>query len=407
MDGCRFGIELEFMVPVVDKAGSSKHAKPRDDRWPDGANGYETDNDVFGNKASQKSVCAALSDCNLPSARMVVTDALRNDPDYEESSGKEIPIDQDVSLRVWNTPTVKISSTERFKYWYVTDEASIVLGMEKKKIKIPSGCYRWYGVELNSPILSSVEELDHGLPALRKGLASIRNNIKVWLNSECGLHIHVSPADRDVDEIVAKRLAALVFLLERPLLVKLCHPIRQNSTYSRPFFTQPWIAESFTTCASFPIEVNEILAYRERTMGKRHEEHSMFRSLCAILSQDNINELIKLLQIHTGKCALVISDFGTVEFRYPEASFDPDFISAWIHLVRRLLALASSSDEAFASTLCRFYELATTDTSVSWAQWLHELQLPAVRDFFENRVKRYQTDLKNLDQPVILSRSVA
>ncbi|KAJ6438830.1 amidoligase enzyme domain-containing protein [Purpureocillium lavendulum] len=414
MSPSQIGIELEFMVAFPDHQPGAKRAKPKDDRWPDGANTMVSENDIYGNKACQKAVCAALAGIGLPAARMGDTDAVSGDPDHVDKPDCVIAFEGKRQLLIWN-PVAGGSGgkEERFNNWFVTHEASIVNAIDERRMDVPAG-YRWYSTEIASPILSDQQEFQDGLPTMKRALASIQNNVKLWLNSECGLHVHVSPLEVALDIVVARRLAALVFLLERPLLLQLCHPGRSKAAHARLISSDSCIAK-YSVCApgSTADDLHEVVRLRrlrDESKGRCQDEPRTFQIICAILSEPDCTSLTERLRAPQGggadggKCMLAMSKFGTVEFRYPEASFDVDFVSSWVDVVRRLLAIAALPDADYATKLCEIYELATRNTRMGWINYIAALGLNERADVFKKRVCSYEGDLKDLDKPTILPR---
>ncbi|GJN84279.1 hypothetical protein PLIIFM63780_007835 [Purpureocillium lilacinum] len=412
MSPCRIGIELEFMVAFHDQ--EIKRSKPKDDRWPDGRTLLVSENDIYGNKACQKAVCAVLASIGLPTARIGDADAVVDDPDHSDLPDKVVAVGGKRQLRIWNPVSAGTGGKEaQFNYWFVTHEASIVSAVNERAITVPAG-YRWYSAEITSPILADQEELDGGLPTLRKALASIQNDVKVWLNSECGLHIHVSPLDAELDIVVARRLAALVFLLERPLLLQLCHAGRSKAAHARLISSDSDIAKnpapSVGLSAPYLEEVIELRRMLDKAKGRCEDEQRTFQAVCSILSEHDCKSLGERLRVPKagggdgGKCTLAMSKFGTLEFRYPESSFDVDYISCWVNVVRRLFAIAAAPDAEYAAKLCEIYELATRDVRMGWINFATAIGLDDQASVFKKRIKRYDGDLKDLDKPTILPR---
>ncbi|UNI17997.1 hypothetical protein JDV02_004298 [Purpureocillium takamizusanense] len=415
MSRCRIGIELEFMVAFHDHESGAKRVKPKDDRWPDSSNAFVGTNDIYGNKACQKAISAVLAGIGLPTARMGDTDAMPDDPDHADRPDRVVPVRGKRELRIWNPVSASGSvKEEQFNYWFVTHEASIVSVVNERSITVPAG-YRWYSTEITSPILSDQQELDGGLPTLRKALAGVQNEVKIWLNSECGLHVHISPPDAELDIVVARRLTALIFLLERPLLLRVCHSGRSNAAHARLISSDSDIAKnpvpSAGLCATYLYEVVELRRTLHGSKSRCPDEIHTFQAVCAILSAPDCKSLAERLRVPKvgggggGKCALALSKFGTAEFRYPEASFDVDYVSSWVNVVRRIFAIASGPDAEYAAKLCEIYELATRDVRMGWINFAKAIGLGDEASVFKKRISRYGADLKDLDQPTVLPRA--
>ncbi|PHH86729.1 hypothetical protein CDD83_9825 [Cordyceps sp. RAO-2017] len=349
---------------------------------------------------------------------MVDPKPLAGDLDSEDKSyHRSVDVSSSSRLLIWNPEQegAKDNQISRFSYWFVSFEGSVHVAVQQSGIKAP-GCYRWYAVELNSPIISVQEELDQRLPTVRRALASIQNSIKVWINAQCGFHVHVSPPRGALDVVVTRRMAALVLLTEKPLLLRLCHPCRQKSPYARPISTHSAIAVKVSaSCEALPVSVPDMERIRkDRAKGKRARssaEPVLFRILCAVLSETDGDSLARGLRAPTNnygpwadgeRCGIAVSRFGTLEFRYPEATFDVEFLSLWVDLARRILALAAAPDEQFGKTLFELYDMATSDVQLGWIHWLTSLGMAERADFCKKQISRYSGSLKDLNKRGVL-----
>ncbi|XP_044716070.1 putative amidoligase enzyme domain-containing protein [Hirsutella rhossiliensis] len=341
-----------------------------------------------------------------------------SDPDASESSNhKQIDLSSSSRLLVWNPERGGTDGTEaRFNYWLVTYDGSVTDAIVKRRIKTP-GLHDWHTIEINSQIISDQAELDEGLPTVKKALASIQNNVKVWLNDECGFHVHVSPLRGKLDIAVTRRMAALVLLMERRFLLKLCHPCRQNSPHTRPISTDSVFAVNASASPEAPLasslEGNLLGTFRAKARGRSSDEPSIFRMLCAIFSTADIKSIgrgLRLPRIGSGSLldgnrgAIAVSTYDTVEMRYPEASFDVEFLSLWVDLSRRVFAFASAPDDEYGKKLLEFYDMATADIELGWIHWLKAVGLDERADFCKKHINRYRVDLKDLNKRGILPK---
>ncbi|KAF4507360.1 hypothetical protein G6O67_006004 [Ophiocordyceps sinensis] len=381
---------------------------------------FEPDDAILADNACRKVVCCAMAKCGLPVARMSDTTPMTEDPNGGDISN-HIHIDTSPAKRllVWNPEQGGTDGSEpRFNYWFVNSEGLLTSAIAKSRMKTP-GNYGWYAIEINSQILSVQEELDQGLPTVKRALASIQNSIKVWLNAECGFHIHISPLKQKLDISVTRRMAALVLLMERPFLLKLCHPGRQKSWYTRPISVDSVIAVSASAssaarAASMNIpETNLLLTFRVKAKGRSSDETRIFRMLCAIFTEPDFKSLNKGLRLPKigdgpspdgGRCGMALSRFGTVEMRYPEASFDVDFISLWVDLSRRILALAAAPDDEYNKKLLELYDMATAKMELGWIHWLKAVGMEERADFCKRHIHRYGGNLKDLNKRDILPK---
>ncbi|PHH65952.1 hypothetical protein CDD81_900 [Ophiocordyceps australis] len=422
MAPARLGLELEFMVATLPP--ESKHSKsqsPGDSRWPDDPADNSTAHPIYGTNLCRKAVCQALARGGLAVARIVDPKPLAGDPDAsEETHHCCIDISHTSRLLVWNPERGGSDGRQvRFNYWLVDHEGSINSKLDDCHIKGPKG-YKWYAIEINSNILSDQAEFDETLPTVRRALEQIRNSVKVWLNAECGFHMHVSPKHGELDIVVARRTAALVLLVEHGLLLNICHPCRRKSIHARPIRTHSIFAAraraaTTTECHLAP-EMDLIHRYRGGCKARHGDDPLLFTILSCILLQVDLAALAKGLRAPNkengtspdgGRCAFAVSSFGTVEFRYPEASFDVDFLSLWTDVARQMMNIATSSEAQYSTTLYELWQMATSDTRLTWIDWLKALGLSRRAGVCSKRLGRYGGDLRNLNKRQILPEMAA
>ncbi|KAK2698959.1 hypothetical protein QWA68_003134 [Fusarium oxysporum] len=104
----------------------------------------------------------------------------------------------------------------------------------------------------------------------------------------------------------------------------------------------------------------------------------------------------------TTRCALVVSKYDTIEFRYPESTFDVDFIAGWADLVRHLYAVAMRPQVEFHQILCRVYELVTRDQMPGWSAMLGAIGFQGDASRWQRHINEYGDTLSNLDKQGIL-----
>ncbi|KAK2135183.1 hypothetical protein NOF04DRAFT_1340382 [Fusarium oxysporum II5] len=271
--------------------------------------------------------------------------------------------------------------------------------------------YDWYGTELNSPILTRPEEFSQGLPTLRKCLAAVQGGMVVGLNSGCGLHLHVNDAGSMQLE-TALRLASLVWLLEDTLLYPLCHPFRSTSPYSARISVESRIAmeRGEPTVYGEGAALVEALGEVMRQLHWRKKvDRGLLGSMKRLWSETSLASLGIALRkfdegsLHTTtRCALVVSKYDTIEFRYPESTFDVDFIAGWADLVRHLYAVAMRPQVGFHQILCRVYELVTRDQMPGWSAMLGAIGFQGDASRWQRHINEYGDTLSNLDKQGIL-----
>lgn len=422
MASARIGIELEFMAAYKLPDSVSKSDMSKDNRWPDSElNTTPPTQAFYAVDSCILQVCEVLARCGIPVACKGDTDPYANAPDnaYIDGSDKS-------RLRVWNTDLVvaKVDGQEpRFSYWYVSQESSVNVALDENPIKGTPKGYEWYALEISSPIMYN-KMVNQQLHVVRAVLASLRNNMKIWLSTACGMHVHVSPLTVQLDLDVAKRLAAIISLVEEPLILKICHPSRLSSLYARPVRRASKIAGRISngqgiTSGSARTELSSSAAgcinclnkFRGTLSNRSAEEPLTFSVLCSMFSEESIEALRTGLEVEneagrvlsTSRIGLNISEYGTAEFRYFEATLDPDLISFWVQFVQQILAICQQPDDEFCKTLCRLYELGSRQQNMGWVVWLQQLGLEHFRDFCAKHIDMYGR-MKDFNREGILSR---
>ncbi|KAL4722482.1 hypothetical protein ACLX1H_010359 [Fusarium chlamydosporum] len=280
-------------------------------------------------------------------------------------------------VRVWDNGGVDMAGpVHKTDTWFVVPEIHITKDCVSKSGKTPSDKYDWFGTELNSSILIRPEEFSNGLPTLRKCLKAVQGNMVVGLNSGCGLHLHVNDAGSMKLE-TALRVTSLVWLLEDTLLYPLCHPFRSSSPYSARVSVESKIAKEAGEPALWGEGAALVHALQElmvQLSWRKKVDNRLLGAMRRLWAESSLESLgVALRKFDEGmehtttRCALVVSKYNTVEFRYPESTFDVDFISGWADLVRHLYAVAMKPQAEFQQIICRVYELVTRDQVPGWS----------------------------------------
>ncbi len=273
--------------------------------------------------------------------------------------------------------------------------------------------YDWYAIEISSPIISDDDHLHSHLPTVKGVIDSLKCSTKIWINSFCGFHIHASPSQHPLSLLQAKRVAALAYVVEHSVLYGSCHPCRKANTYCKPISRMSQIAlgsygelqEDYDCRAA----VAALILAREKFPEKVvRDEAAMLKAIQVILSCADMKTLSQGLGIPMAKSsqdsnprptyrsALAISQFGTMEFRYPESSFDMEFIIFWTRLVQQIFAISSLETEEFVQKLVELYQLAISKSPNDLVEWLHALDLFPWVSFLRTRLTDYRTTLKDL-----------
>jgi hypothetical protein len=407
------GIELEFMVALQIP---NSDVVAGETRWACASSTATYQALVMGDyRDIQPScihkVCESIASSGIPASCNL------NSP---SSSPAQIPgtavlplTDNSGHVRVWSQGDMT-GPVSKSDFWFIVPEHHITKDCVSKSGKTPSDKYDWFGTELNSPILVRPEEFSQGLPTLGNCLATVRNKMVVGLNSGCGLHLHVNDAGR-MKLQTALRVASLVWLLEDALLYPLCHPFRSTSPYSARVSVESMIANEkyepivYGEGAALVQSLQELmdqLNWREKI------DRRLVGTMKRLWSEGSLTSLgIGLRKFKEGpqhtttRCALVVSKYDTVEFRYPESTFDVDFISGWADLVRHLYAVAMKPQAEFLQILCRVYELVTRNQMPGWVTMMGAIGFQTDVNRWQRRLDQYRNTLSNLDKQGILPKN--
>lgn len=251
----------------------------------------------------------------------------------------------------------------------------------------------WLGLEVRTAAFTE-RELRLGLPKLAScvdALATGNHDIKV--NDSCGMHIHVGLTS-GMTLLIAKKLVTLVMLIEEPLLRALIPDHRRQKRAAAPVATVSRLARG----VELPQEVaTESLQERELTAQMRAHLPSLNRLPLIEHRPDNIRRtLIRLWQLRSlyeledvlcdafslrcglgfclrdeeGKVVRPINDAerhawverarsqharehspSSVEFRYPDMTFDVQSMAAWVEIVEKVMSIARWEEEKYQELL--------------------------------------------------------
>lgn len=409
------GLEVEFLVAI-----STTGTPPGESRWICLASKKDADGLAIGDFRPMEApcihkVCQVMASGGAP---VGCKDMPLPTPSPGKLSGSCLVRLTKTSefIRVWNRAAAEsISGTVApSNYWFVVPERHLTQDCVSKSSKTPSVKFAWFGTEINSPILIRPQEFSQGLPTLRKCLKGIQDNMVVGLNSGCGLHLHVNDAG-NMKLQTALRAVTLVWHLEDTLLYPLCHPHRSKSAFSMRVSVESSIAMEKTEPAVSG-EGAALVALLTELMGKfkgrKKVDKKLVGAMKRLWAQPDLTSLGVALRkfnegpVHTTtRCALVVSKYNTLEFRYPESTFDADFISCWTDLVRHLYSIAMKPQADFNRVLSHVYDLATRDQMPGWADMMAALEFKPNMGRWQMRLQQYTSNLKDLDSQGILPAS--
>lgn len=437
-NGVRLGLELEFMIAhhIDFYERNCECVLPdkirHDGRFPDTfphptslTHPWDMESDCV------VQVSQAIADCDLPVAIRLrhpglddaLLQTLRNAQASSElhrmRTNKRDFLSPKCPYRIWNRDKVSESKMHnpRYDYWYVTTEPCMTHNQAHYPSRnTPKGPYHWYALEINSPAAPNADVLCQDLTKI---FASLRNRTKIWPSSACGMHIHASPSSQKLTLPIAKKVVALVAILEKNLIKQIIHPARQSSYNCRRITEDSRIALDsygfiFNTDRGCADAVRALTIFHDSAKTRTKEEPAMYKFLLCVFNQLSEKRLRNGLHRHkvdydgssidAGRCGLDISHFGTIEFRYMHASFDMTYISFWIELIMSLFSIATKSNTEYCKKFIELYDMATSQQKSHWTRYLDVLGLSHRTEELRAYVKKFSSSLKDLDKQPILPK---
>ncbi|KAM6532842.1 hypothetical protein FALCPG4_005891 [Fusarium falciforme] len=409
------GLEVEFLVAI-----STVGTPPGEGRWICLASKKDVDGLAISDFRPMEAPCI-LKVCQVMAsggAPVGCNDMPLLKPSPGQVSGSSLVqlTKTREDIRVWNKEATESTSgtVAPSNYWFVVPERHLTQDCVSKSSKTPSVKYAWFGTEINSPILTRPREFSRGLPTLRRCLKGIQDNMVVGLNSGCGLHLHVNDAG-NMKLQTALRVVTLVWHLEDTLLYPLCHPHRSQSAFSMRVSVESSIAMEKgepSVSGEGAALIAVLTGLMEKFKGRKKVDKKLVGAMKRLWAQPDLTSLGLALRkfnegpVHTTtRCALVVSKYNTLEFRYPESTFDADFISCWTDLVRHLYGVAMKPQADFNRVLCRVYDLATRDQMPRWGDMMAAIEFKTNIGRWQMRLEQYTNNLKDLDSQGILPAS--
>ncbi|KAH8173662.1 hypothetical protein LIA77_07917 [Sarocladium implicatum] len=223
----------------------------------------------------------------------------------------------------------------------------------------------WEGLEISTPA-RGMRELQNGIPEIRglvRGLS--RMGAGLCVTDLCGMHIHVGDQEGGLTNDLAKRIVTLVVLLEEDLFIPLVSPDRQDAQAFLPITHTSRMAKRAATMdpSSNPIltrvlppghQDGRYWARAGRKIGNILQLLWQCPNLVSLrhgLNSDTENELtfkssfnIVLRTPDDPEPGQDPDDLdprmSTVEFRYPQMTFDCDYVQMWVRIATRVMEVA-------------------------------------------------------------------
>lgn len=415
------GIELEFTV--AQHADKVTQASPKDSRWicdPPSEDHLEDGQGVnpthFTHSACMMKVSETVAALDLPVACFFPPEPHPQNPvTLNIPRGSILHVEGQRDLRTWNKQPALDSKPSRFDYWTVNREFSITTDLVCNPVKTAPQGYNWIGTEISSPIIVGPSELQKGLPQLKEIMTALRNNIVLWTTSGCGMHVHVGNGGPDLDLDTIKRVVSLVYLLEQPLIAEVCHPIRRTALGGFFISKESSIAkEQGHADAELEkegaVHIQKLKELTERLKNCNGNLQKFYQAMHRIWSSPSVYALQRGLRKFTQnggrppRGGLYVSEYGTIEFRYAESSFDVEFATRWAMLCRHIFGIALRPREEFDEVFYRVFELVTQARVPSWQTMMGAIGFTVHPDKWNERVHKYSEELKDLDDQPILSK---
>lgn len=316
--------------------------------------------------------------------------------------------ENDTDYRVWNTKLDYNSPKKlplRFTIWNFQSEHTV-----GSKSSYPP-------VEMRTPIMSEEKQQKEFLDIVD----ALRTNFKISINRNCGMHIHAgyeSDPPKPVDDLNrAKKVAAIVFMLEKPFLCELCHPARRGAQKRKLIGEDSVCAKMarnprhrVSRYPGFEHLIECIRQFRGRLENRSSKEAFVFRFLEVLFSDTKIgkqgSEIFKksLDEKEGTRTSLTLKlDIKTMEFRYFESIFDTNMIEFWIAFVKKIFSICNKPEAQFENEFKDLYEMATRKQKPGWEDWLEKLGLSQYEETCTSYLKRCKE--LPLDASVILPKS--
>ncbi|KID90816.1 hypothetical protein MGU_02693 [Metarhizium guizhouense ARSEF 977] len=253
-------------------------------------------------------------------------------------------------------------------------------------------------------------------------------NIRIMSHEGYGMTIHVA-LKAGIRLMVARKAVTLVLLLEDQLLSRLCAPSRRDPKNYHPIGSKSVIAN-----LQLPDDLSALQGYSDAMLaylpwtGERLEkgpwnDHrpERFQNILRVLwnAEDivNIRDILRYLWTEEkGRCALTFHIYDPIpidkkqvnvrvlspdyirglpsmfEFRYPESTFEQDFISNWIELSNRIIQIACRSPQEFRGTTESIWKTLEEQAALcrpAWPALLECLGLGTQIDYWKEKLNSY------------------
>lgn len=241
----------------------------------------------------------------------------------------------------------------------------------------------WYETELQTPILPE-REAAADMPLVSQALHILYDGHyqAIHLSKCCGMFFHTSPV-QGLDVRHAQRVATLVFLLEVPLLFRLCAHSRGDQFLKLERGAR-FVLERRDMEHTEEVFADEVDAWLPCSFLETNRDK--MRRLWGALDVDGVGRMIEAgvevsgrtdtTALRVNRRCLSVDTYGySLEFRHAQASFNAVFVRHWAELLLLIVKLAALPRQDYSSLVERLWETidGATNESDIWPQLLRQL----------------------------------
>ncbi|CRK18793.1 hypothetical protein BN1708_003152 [Verticillium longisporum] len=379
-----FGVEMEFMVPAGEKV---LDPHPQDPRWFIDAKDWKFDR--LGDDASTIDGSPVLfvdivaqEDCSQ-FLRVKVARLLANNGFFASISDNQDKVYLH-KLALDSGFTIHPQFNIIFQSWQVQHDISLV------EMADPVDGYSkgFAAMEVASPMGRANAA---GFRRFAEGLTLMRNSFRTVITKEAGLHVHVSPHNKQFDLLQLKRIVTVIWFAE-PITQLFIAPHRRgpNGKYCLPISTSSDAATGNGSCHL--VEHTEDPEEQDR-LEEDLRKHVPLGCIPSSLVQKSMGliwstmSLGDLTALTCNGATRVIE--GTIEFRAAQGCMDQMYI---IHWVRLCVALVRKGQHGQPGDICEWVSRLVEKVEhplVKLPFMLESLGLSKDLEFWQSQVERF------------------
>ena len=259
--------------------------------------------------------------------------------------------------------------------WIVKKDAS-----SSVRIKNDSLAYKWYAIEVVSPVLQFSNE---SLCTVKNVCAALSKRYRIETNSTAGLHVHVGNRNQGFDFPAMQRLAGILWTFDSQISTIHSDYRREKSEFCRSFRTHSMLSEVLSnskaasgsdlllgglSCifhgVSTIVELKKLMSPGENVSSADHRGAYFMGNIHC--SKDSDSQISK----------------PTIEFRQHEATLDVTRVIHWITLCVRMVECARKSNTEGTISFLESHAQKPVDLSAV----LRQLGMAEEAAFYERQV---------------------